>query len=461
VARRSQPWRDNLEAVTMAVIMAVLFKYFVVEAYKIPTGSMQPTLFGWEDSEGGGIFDRILVDKASYHWRDPERFEVVVFKFPLDRSKNFVKRIWGLPGDRIRIRHGDVWMRRSDTEPWRVRRRPAGVQGSTWRELESAGRWSYDEPSWREEGEDLLTTGGGAASFPKGTSSVRNGYTDGYPAKLGARVEEQRRLPGGDRNVGDLRIELSIEAEGDTEQVRLVLREGLRRYTAIIPGPAAAKDARPRLLVSDPSHRIQPIDLVSDHALRLTAGRPLRVAFENLDDRVRFELPGFPALEIDVPEARDQRAGVLLEARGGGAAFRDIELWRDTYYTSSGSIRDEFEVPTGHYFMLGDNTLDSADSREWQFAGFRVETPEYAGARLRGSRRRDENPIDVLDEEGEFTTFFHDEFGERHVFPRRLAYPLTPEAASFVPRELITGRALLVFWPVVPKLDVYRPHWIR
>ena len=87
-------WRDNIEAGTMAIILAVMFKYFLVEAYKIPTGSMQPTLLGNEDT---GIFDRIIVDKLSYHFRDPERFEVVVFRYPLDRSKNFIKRICGMP----------------------------------------------------------------------------------------------------------------------------------------------------------------------------------------------------------------------------------------------------------------------------------------------------------------------------------------------------------------------------
>ena len=42
------PWRDNLEAMTMAIVMALVLKIFVVEAYKIPTGSMQPTLIGDE-----------------------------------------------------------------------------------------------------------------------------------------------------------------------------------------------------------------------------------------------------------------------------------------------------------------------------------------------------------------------------------------------------------------------------
>ena len=73
--KRTTPWRDNLEAITFAVIMAVVLKYFIVEAYKIPTGSMQPTLMGNEET---GVFDRILVDKLSYQFRDPERFEVAV-----------------------------------------------------------------------------------------------------------------------------------------------------------------------------------------------------------------------------------------------------------------------------------------------------------------------------------------------------------------------------------------------
>ena len=77
----------------MAVILALFLKVFVVEAYKIPTGSMQPTLIGDADT---GIQDRILVDKLSYQVRPPARFEVVVFRFPLDRGKTFVKRVVGV-----------------------------------------------------------------------------------------------------------------------------------------------------------------------------------------------------------------------------------------------------------------------------------------------------------------------------------------------------------------------------
>ena len=84
----------------MAVVMALLLKFFIVEAYKIPTGSMQPTLIGDERS---GVKDRILVDKLSYVLREPRRWEVAVFRYPLDRSKNFVKRIVGVGPEDFRI----------------------------------------------------------------------------------------------------------------------------------------------------------------------------------------------------------------------------------------------------------------------------------------------------------------------------------------------------------------------
>lgn len=465
--RRHRPWRDNLEAVTVALLVAVLFKYFVVEAYKIPTGSMQPTLFGWENEEGGGVFDRILVDKVSYHWRDPERFEVVVFRYPLDRSKNLIKRIWGLPGERLRIRYGDVWRRRSNTEAWTILRRPESVMRTGWLDLESAERWSFG-PSpdiWSEEGADLVATSEGAASFPSGVSSVRDDYTDGYPPKLAALVAGQRALPGGSRNVGDLRVTASLVATAGCEQVRLRLREGSRNYTAAFPGPAAPANARPTLTLSDGTHRVDPASLEADAPLRLQAGRGFEVSLQNLDDRVTLRWPE-GELALEVPTASDQRSGVVLETRGGGAAFRDLRLSRDIYYISDDAIQDTFEVPAGQFMMLGDNTLSSSDSRKWQLIGFRVDAPPYDGAELRGSEiaslnPAERNPRKVEGEDGEQWTFFRDEFGERHHFPSRAAVRLTPLPASFVPREMIAGRALLVFWPYVPKLDVYRLRWIR
>ena len=65
---RPTPWRDNIEAILMAIVMAIVLKYFIVEAYRIPTGSMQPTLMG---NSRTGVYDRILVDKFTPVLRNP------------------------------------------------------------------------------------------------------------------------------------------------------------------------------------------------------------------------------------------------------------------------------------------------------------------------------------------------------------------------------------------------------
>ena len=92
-------WKNWGEPFLIAAALALLIRTFLLGPYKIPTGSMRPTFL-----EG----DRIFVDKISYRFHPPERGDIVVFKYPLDRKKDFVKRLAGLPGDRIEIRDGKL-----------------------------------------------------------------------------------------------------------------------------------------------------------------------------------------------------------------------------------------------------------------------------------------------------------------------------------------------------------------
>ena len=98
--------REWVESIVFALILALLIRAFVVQAFKIPSGSMKNTLL---------IGDHILVNKFIYgikipiidrelvHFKDPERRDIVVFTYPLDPSKDFIKRVIGVPGDRLRI----------------------------------------------------------------------------------------------------------------------------------------------------------------------------------------------------------------------------------------------------------------------------------------------------------------------------------------------------------------------
>ena len=103
--------REYIEAILLAIVIAFFIRTFVIQAYKIPSGSMKPTLL---------IGDHILVSKFNYGIRlplvrstlipvgTPKRGDIVVFIYPEDRSKDFIKRLIGLPGDRIEIRNKNI-----------------------------------------------------------------------------------------------------------------------------------------------------------------------------------------------------------------------------------------------------------------------------------------------------------------------------------------------------------------
>ena len=95
--------REYAEAIFYAFLIAMVVRTFVVQAFKIPTGSMEPTLHG---AAWGG--DKILVNKFIYWFREPQRGDIVVFATKgiegLDPGKDYVKRLVGLPGDEVEIK---------------------------------------------------------------------------------------------------------------------------------------------------------------------------------------------------------------------------------------------------------------------------------------------------------------------------------------------------------------------
>ena len=168
-------WRETVESIAMAVILALLFRGFVAEAFVIPTGSMAPTLQGrhkdvWcpkcgyqyqtsasderdEDRLTGrhvisttcplcrytqtlDLFgqpndhsfsgDRIIVGKFAYDLGEPRRWDVIVFKFPGNAVQNYIKRLIGLPGEHVRITGGNIYVRgvSEPEEALRIARKP-------------------------------------------------------------------------------------------------------------------------------------------------------------------------------------------------------------------------------------------------------------------------------------------------------------------------------------------------
>ena len=105
--------RENIEAILVAILIALVIRTFVVQAFKIPSGSMKQTL---------QIGDHILVNKFIFgvkipYWnktiiplKSPQRGDIIVFKYPVDPNKDFIKRVVGVAGDIIESRDKQLYL---------------------------------------------------------------------------------------------------------------------------------------------------------------------------------------------------------------------------------------------------------------------------------------------------------------------------------------------------------------
>lgn len=106
-------WKDGWGSIGLAILLALTIRWGLFEAYVIPSGSMLPSLL---------IHDHIFVNKLVYglrvpfsekwlvHFNEPKRGEIIVFKYPEDMSTFFIKRIVGLPGDKIEIKDATLYV---------------------------------------------------------------------------------------------------------------------------------------------------------------------------------------------------------------------------------------------------------------------------------------------------------------------------------------------------------------
>lgn len=116
---KDEGFLDTVKTIFFAIVIAVVIRIFLFEPFKIPSGSMYPTLY---------VGDYLFVSKYTYGyskhsfpfslplfegrvWESkPQRGDVVVFKFPQDNKTDFIKRIIGLPGDRLKLEKGRLYI---------------------------------------------------------------------------------------------------------------------------------------------------------------------------------------------------------------------------------------------------------------------------------------------------------------------------------------------------------------
>lgn len=450
--------KENVEAIVIAFVMALVIRCFFIEVFKIPSSSMEPTLLGdyptlthpdcafrhnhgkWPEG------DRIMVMKFNYLFENIERYDVAVFKFPLELSRNFIKRVVGLPNEEGFIYGGNWFVRSTEEEEPRFRfaRKPLRTQKNIWIEPAVSGAYLATRElfldHWRTETEAPFEVSGGRLRT--------------YDGKTGFRMEEALR----DTNevpVGDVMIAFTVTPTAGTV-VRTRITNELGEFVAEL-GPERIRVHRPGL------------DGTETVSGGIPADEPTEVLFSVYDGQMVLRLNDLVVVQsaartwysIDLPLPR----GVQISFESVGKTdFRDLHVGRDIYYRGrsgpDGNIADGPSGVTrtgpGEYIMFGDNVANSQDSRLWKKNTYRLKDGSVIICEGQADKSRDNAAKKAFqDRHGlEVVPDYYikaDWRGHERAFQKEDLDPdhRQPAIESFVTvnRENIVGKAFWVWWP--------------
>lgn len=181
--------REYVESIVVAVAIALLLRAFVIEAFKIPTGSMVPTL---------AVGDHIFVNKFIYglripftnawfvQWSKPSRGDVIVFRYPPDPSKDYIKRVVAVPGDRISVKQGVVYVNgdaltRQNLGPYPYYDESLDESGRHYRGRVALPMRSFKENSAGQEAEYTILENPHPTSFFPGVGMIHFTWDEAVP----------------------------------------------------------------------------------------------------------------------------------------------------------------------------------------------------------------------------------------------------------------------------------------
>ncbi len=415
-----RPMVELLVTLSLCVMVA---RTFSAEAYVVPTGSMAPTLMGWHreivcpncqyrfdvgiDEQGhagrpvcpncgenrldgvpgvecGG--DRVLVQKFLYDFRPPNRWEVAVFRYPGDPSQAYVKRVVGLPGESIRIADGDVYadgriLRKSPEDQRAMRilvhdsrfvprdadRFPRWVFRSGWGYRSPATGWSRTDDGFVHHARPGVGPGDWVIYRHWDPAHGKYGPVRDFYAYNGGD-------PPADNEVADLGLEGHLTLDRSVDALSVALRSGSDQFTVRIPvglgGEVELVRNGVRVPISERPNPLRDEAASWPRAVTLEASVFDRRVIVALDGRLLFEPYDYENPRSG-PSVGEIPIGVGID--GGEAAIGELRIFRDVYYTGTlvniprlgHGLRSSVQLGTDEYFVLGDNSPVSNDSRFW------------------------------------------------------------------------------------------------
>lgn len=432
---------DTFEWMITAFILALVFRAFVMEAYRIPTGSMADTLkgahfrlrcsqcgyrydygfvpesyglpsntipagnvpltpvrcpnCGYYQKVGGQTpianGDRILVLKCIYQFFEPKQWDVVVFKNPLDPTINYIKRLIGRPGETVEIIDGDIYIN------GQISRKPPKVQNELWMPVYDNDYQPVEphpvEPYeglfnghfWQQPFESADSTWTIDANRPtifQLDSSPDETSTLVYNTKIGNDfraayayddIRGYSHLP----YCSDLMVRFYICTAEPKGQIGIVLSKYQSRYIARIDFDGS--------MVIEAQKDEKVTELARKSIGRIAVNKPISVKFADVDHQLIFEF-GEEKLTYDLGRGPDdagpRQTKIEPEVKifgGGRLTLSHVAILRDIHYTggelaigSQGRRATEGNPITlgrDEFFMLGDNSPNSADGRWWGTEG--------------------------------------------------------------------------------------------
>lgn len=511
--------KETIESIVIAFILAFVFRAFIVEPFIIPTGSMAPTMLGthaqiacpscgyhfdvgvdqgslnaeslvpitsadcpmcqYEVTTAMGTKarsgDRILVNKFTYHLTDPSRWDVVVFKAPQDETvngipaprSNFIKRLVGLPGERVALMDGNVFVAPAGTNQFKIARKTDPLTNRHWEKIQRAvwqpiyhsqyvpiedgqetGPGRDHLHAWRvpwvaERGEWDLGTDRRPSrvyTFAGGTGEIRFKMAGDYGTPQYNTQQNKypyNQVSGSTNPIEDIRLAAAFIPRTSTAKLKL-------STTARLDKPGSGAETLSAMLDTDGNLRLQAV--AEDGTARslgeavklgrLKQGIATDIELWFVDDEASVWINGVRKLVYRVDLAWDQiakRQPQIFEPRvtisiesDGPAELRRVELDRDLYYDPSGYTTNGFSRAEAKRI---DGTIDVGD--------FPLDLREQTGTH--------DAELFCLGDNQPASKDGRDWSGVNAWVKER--YFDGEKRPGVVPRSLLVGRAFMVYYP--------------
>jgi signal peptidase I len=473
--------KENIEAIVIAFIMALVIRCFCIEVFKIPSSSMEPTLLGDVspnhsrnscpfreyhvphnvENPGG---DRIMVTKYYYAFSPVERYDVLVFKFPLNHAKNFIKRVVGLPEEYLKIHHGNLYVSKDKDKDFRIARRTMRTQDSIWIDPEETNSYLEKKQSFWEKWEKETPTGQRGQAEPILSDGELSTQEVAGQRSLSFAYKSRSLDDGAGMSVDDQRIAFEVELTSPKGQVFAEIVNSYGRFETVLDteGTSWLQFYPPDKNGTVTTHPTIKADL-KDLKLEMNRRYKLELsvfdgtAYVRVNDGERAKITFIDRLD-EIKEDSGIARRIAFGSRGATIRVKNLALGRDIFYrgkndgTREGALRDDeaIFIPKDCYLMMGDNVANSHDSRAWVERTFELkdgrsivcEAQQVNYGNIRENLRAKFNLPDLPD-----IGIDGDINGNDVAFNRDQIKSESQRPFHFVEQKYIVGKALWIWWP--------------